>query len=68
MSEERLGMIRGRLQEDDAEHDGEHIGLLNVHRRIVRLFGDDFGMSIQSAPGDGTRVMLRLPLRPQDAA
>ncbi|MCK8487973.1 sensor histidine kinase [Paenibacillus sp. MBLB2552] len=68
MSEERLAWIRGRLREDDAEHDGEHIGLLNVHRRIVRLFGDDFGMSIQSVPGDGTCVTLRLPMQPQNAA
>lgn len=38
------------------------IGLQNVHRRIRLMYGEAYGLSIESAPGRGTRVTVRLPL------
>jgi len=32
-----------------------------VHSRIQMVFGDQYGLSIQSAAGEGTRVMMRMP-------
>lgn len=43
---------------------GSHIGLYNVCAR-VRLLGPEYGASVQSGPGQGTRVSLRLPLLQQ---
>ncbi|MCL2059150.1 MAG: histidine kinase [Oscillospiraceae bacterium] len=41
--------------------DGGGIGLINVQTRIVREFGDGYGLRLES-PGDGgTRVAIRLP-------
>lgn len=37
------------------------IGLNNVHRRIQYEFGPDYGLSIDSRPGEYTRVTVRLP-------
>ncbi|MGG6312525.1 sensor histidine kinase [Paenibacillus macerans] len=68
MSEERLRQIRSRLGNADSEHDGAHIGLQNVHRRIVHLFGDAYGITITSESGHGTRVTLGLPLRQDPGA
>lgn len=40
---------------------GDHFGLYSVTRIVRLLYGSDFGLSIDSSPGSGTRVTLRLP-------
>ncbi|MCS7459655.1 histidine kinase [Paenibacillus doosanensis] len=37
------------------------IGLLNVHNRIQMVFGPQYGLSVQSEPGAGTTVTIRMP-------
>ncbi|TBL78245.1 sensor histidine kinase [Paenibacillus thalictri] len=37
------------------------IGMMNVHRRIQIVFGEKYGLSIQSELGSGTRVTLTMP-------
>lgn len=49
-----------RGNESDESRSG-HIGMLNVHHRIRYLFGDAYGLSIDSRPGQGTSVCLRIP-------
>ncbi|MFB9326324.1 sensor histidine kinase [Paenibacillus aurantiacus] len=58
---DRLAYLQQSLLEAGATHDGSHIGLANVHRRIVHLFGEAYGLTIDSAWGKGTRVTMRLP-------
>lgn len=41
--------------------DGHHVGLSNVDTRMRRAFGDDFHLIIDTAPGEGTLVTLRIP-------
>ncbi len=38
-----------------------HVGMWNVHRRLQYSFGDVYGLSIESSPGKGASVMIRLP-------
>lgn len=38
-----------------------HVGMWNVHRRLQYSFGDAYGLSIESVPGEGTTVIVRLP-------
>ncbi|WP_373459634.1 cache domain-containing sensor histidine kinase [Paenibacillus harenae] len=38
------------------------IGVRNVHERIKLLYGDEYGVSITSELGEGTKVKIRLPL------
>ncbi|NOV02627.1 sensor histidine kinase [Paenibacillus planticolens] len=38
------------------------IGLTNVHRRIVLMFGDMYGLRIHSKQGEGTTVIIAMPL------
>ncbi|MCZ7663656.1 MAG: histidine kinase [Thermoleophilia bacterium] len=46
---------------------GDGIGLLNVKRRLEGLFGPEYGLSVSSPAGGGTRVELRVPRRaPRD--
>ncbi|MWC27523.1 cache domain-containing sensor histidine kinase [Paenibacillus sp. MMS18-CY102] len=38
------------------------IGVRNVHDRIVLLYGEQYGVTITSQPGEGTRVRIKLPI------
>jgi two-component system LytT family sensor kinase len=37
------------------------LGLVNVDRRLRAVFGAGYGLVIETAPGAGTRVVVRLP-------
>lgn len=37
------------------------VGLRNVHDRLVFLFGEEYAPQIESSPGQGTTIELRLP-------
>lgn len=41
---------------------GSGVGLSNVHERLKILFGDEYGLTITSTPGQGTTVFVRIPL------
>ncbi|WP_435746114.1 sensor histidine kinase [Nocardioides sp. SYSU DS0663] len=39
----------------------DSIGLGNVDARLRNAFGDDFGLVVETAPGAGTKVVVRVP-------
>lgn len=41
---------------------GNGVGLSNVHERLKSLFGEDYGLRIQSQVGEGTTITVRVPL------
>lgn len=47
---------------DDVEISSEHIGILNMKKRLHYLYKDAFSLCIQSAPQQGTRVTITIPL------
>lgn len=68
MSEERLLKIRHRLKENRLADDDQSwrakrggIGILNVHRRIQMVFGDEYGIWIDSLQGGGTTITMVMP-------
>ncbi|MDT0196678.1 histidine kinase [Arthrobacter sp. AB6] len=55
MDPERLGAaLAGSL-------DGHHVGLRNVDTRMRQAYGDQFHLLIDTAPGEGTLITLRIP-------
>ncbi|MFF0815888.1 sensor histidine kinase [Rhodococcus sp. NPDC003318] len=38
-----------------------HVGLANVDDRLRAAFGDDYGLVVETAPGAGTKVSMRVP-------
>ncbi|GGH36475.1 sensor histidine kinase [Paenibacillus segetis] len=40
----------------------EHIGVQNVHNRIWMKYGDPYGVNIHSVEGQGTTVIIQLPI------
>jgi two-component system LytT family sensor kinase len=45
----------------DGRADGDNVGLGNVDARLRQLYGDDFGLVVETAPGAGTKVTFRVP-------
>lgn len=59
IDKDRLEELRKGLEQEDVYR--EHIGLYNSHRVVRLLYGPEFGMTIDSSPGNGTRVVITLP-------
>ncbi|MEV1286675.1 histidine kinase [Micromonospora sp. NPDC049679] len=46
---------------DAGEDSGQHVGLSNVDERLRSVFGDQFGLVVETGLGAGTRVSMRVP-------
>jgi len=64
MSEDKLREVNRILQSQN--NTTSHIGLYNVHRRLVLLYGEDSGIHISSAQDQGTCVTLTIPYERSD--
>lgn len=59
IEEKLLNEIRENLQ---CNHNySGHIGIHNVHRRLQLLYGEEYGVTIESVVGKGTTVKLYIP-------
>jgi two-component system LytT family sensor kinase len=45
----------------DGLADSDSVGLGNVDARLRQVYGDDFGLVVETAPGAGTKVTFRVP-------
>ncbi|PKG24819.1 cache domain-containing sensor histidine kinase [Niallia nealsonii] len=59
---ETLTAIYRNLDSTDYFTKESGVGLTNVHARIIMMFSEKYGLSIDSEQGKGTIVLLRLPL------
>ncbi|MFI9641170.1 sensor histidine kinase [Micromonospora sp. NPDC051925] len=50
-----------RAGSDPTDDPGQHVGLSNVDERLRSVFGDGFGLVVETGPGSGTKVSLRIP-------
>ncbi|NLH45350.1 MAG: histidine kinase [Acholeplasmataceae bacterium] len=50
----------GRLLLDDPGR--QSIGLINVHKRLISIYGADSGLNIESTENKGTTVSFKIPL------
>lgn len=67
MDEATLANLREKLAQCDALVQGQSvdfgIGLVNIQRRVHLIFGDAYGLSLDSTVGKGTEITLLLPWR-----
>jgi two-component system LytT family sensor kinase len=63
VEDDGVGMDPARLTDSlaDAHLSGAHVGLGNVDDRMRSVFGDDFGLVVDTAPGQGMKITLRVP-------
>lgn len=54
--------VGGRFHADPNFEEG--IGLKNVRGRLEQMYGSEQSFTLTSAPGAGTRIEIRIPLRP----
>ena len=59
MTAERLEEVRASLV--DGRREG--FGLRTVHQRIQILFGEEYGLTIESTPDVGTRILVTIPMQ-----
>ena len=52
------------MRPDTRRKPGSGVGLKNVQSRIHLYFGEQYGLTIDSEPDEGTRVIIRLPVIP----
>jgi two-component system sensor histidine kinase YesM len=63
MSAERLAELRVHITEDQPlQTRSRGVGLKNIHDRLVLYFGAEYGLSIESEVGVGTRVLIKTPI------
>ncbi len=53
MSAERIAQVMSGI--------GSSVGMRNVHQRLKLMYGEAYGITIQSNPGSGTVIMICLP-------
>ncbi|YCH09660.1 sensor histidine kinase [Arthrobacter sp. alpha11c] len=62
IEDDGVGMEPEHLRSVLAGHtDGEHVGLRNVDARLRQVYGDEHGLVIETAPGEGTLITMRVP-------
>lgn len=60
------GMTReeaGHILEEQTVQGRKHIGVSNVNTRLILNFGEASGLLVESEPGKGTKVMIRIPVQ-----
>jgi two-component system, sensor histidine kinase YesM len=60
MSEERLKQLMESL-DDMEDREGYRIGMRNVHQRLKLTYGEEYALSLESTPDEGTHIRLTLP-------
>lgn len=66
IADDGVGISKGLLMElranlDHSQNQTDHVGLYNVHKRIRLVYGDQYGVGIESRDERGTVVILRVP-------
>jgi two-component system LytT family sensor kinase len=63
VEDDGIGMDPDRLRDEmtDSHVTGAHVGLGNVHDRLRGAFGDECGLVVETGPGMGTKVSMRVP-------
>ncbi|WP_262686005.1 sensor histidine kinase [Paenibacillus baimaensis] len=66
IGKDELESIKAKLNMEDSERvknsfDGKSIGLSNINNRIKLLFGEGYGVGVESQVGYGTTVIVKIP-------
>lgn len=67
VSDNGVGIEPARLKriletEEELDSQSTGVGLRNTHRRLQYKYGEDYGIQITSALGEGTQVHVRIPM------
>ncbi|MCU6711039.1 sensor histidine kinase [Paenibacillus sp. J5C_2022] len=64
---ERLAFVNEQLRQNNRKPEGvRHIGLFNVHKRIVSIYGEGCGLSIRNRSDQGAIIAIRMKFRAEE--
>lgn len=61
ISPEKLMEIRSKLAHPQKNETKDHIGIINVHQRLIVQYGEEYGLEIDSVLDEYTEVRVKLP-------
>ncbi|MGH3623813.1 MAG: sensor histidine kinase, partial [Sciscionella sp.] len=63
VEDDGIGMDADRLTADlaNAHLTGAHVGIGNINQRMRSVFGNEYALMAETAPGEGMKVTLRVP-------
>jgi two-component system LytT family sensor kinase len=63
VEDDGIGMDPDRLFDDlkDAHQTGAHVGIGNINDRMRAVFGDEYALVVETAPGAGMKVIIKVP-------
>lgn len=64
MSDDEINRILSTEDKPLHSKHGSGVGVINVHKRIQLRFGEQYGLSIESEPDEGTTVHIHIPAIP----
>ncbi|MFG2249188.1 sensor histidine kinase [Spirillospora sp. NPDC048823] len=54
-------LLAGEVRPPTDDGDAAGIGLANVDDRLRQVYGDEYGLAVETGPGAGTKVIVRVP-------
>ena len=63
MPPDRLAALRETLNAPSSSEQAIGFGMRTVHKRLQLLFGEDYGLQIDSSEDTGTRITATFPAR-----
>jgi len=61
INEEKLGELNSKLKSDPMGKREFGFGILNVHARVMMMFGDQYELLVHSSIEKGTEIMIQIP-------
>ncbi len=61
MDDAELAHLRGLISGEIASEDQRGFGMANVEKRLEMLYGSEYGITVESELGVGTKVRVRIP-------
>lgn len=65
ISDDGVGMdketLDGIISGTTKGNGGTNIAVVNTHRRLQMLYGNEYGLTYKSTPGEGTEVQIKIP-------
>ncbi|HEY3749571.1 MAG TPA: histidine kinase, partial [Pseudonocardiaceae bacterium] len=62
VEDDGIGMDPDRLSDlRDAHRSGAHVGIGNINQRMRSVYGEEYALMVETAPGAGMKVILRVP-------
>lgn len=62
VEDDGVGMDADRLTDlADSHRSGAHVGIGNINQRMRSVYGEEYALMVETAPGAGMKVILRVP-------